>query len=371
MEKIRFIHTADIHLDKSFTGQSLSLEVARRKREAIRKSFARVVEAAKPTDALIVAGDLFEKTPRPDTVNFTIALLGSIAPTPVYITPGNHDPYSARSPYAAEDWPENVHIFTHSEPELLEHPSGRFRIMGFAHTAEDMTRNVVGAITPPPPGSPVILIAHVSILDAPETMDEPNAPCKSDDFRGKNFSYAALGHYHHQIRMLEDPPAWYPGAPEPTKFKEIDRDGFLEVTLDDSGVEVTCHRVAAIPYKRVEVDCTDAISSTDIAIKIEEHAAEAITQVRLVGQVSPEVDIDTDELTILTADKFINLAILNETHFARDYEQIARQPTSAGEFVRELSMRMETASDEGERRALEFAREYGLRALEGRELRIL
>jgi len=358
-------------LDQSFTGQGLSLEVARRKREAIRKSFTRVVQAAKGTDALIVAGDLFEKKPRPDTVNFTIDLLGSIAPTPVYITPGNHDPYNARSPYAAENWPENVHIFTESEPALVEHPSGRFRIMGFAHTMEDMTRNVIASIAPAPPGPPVVLVAHVAVLDSPEEMDEPNAPCKIADFRGKNISYAALGHFHHSIRMLDDPPGWYPGTPEPIKFKEIDRDGFLEVTMDDSGVEVERHRVASIPYKRVEVDCTDAKSSTDIALRIEEHAAQAITQVTLTGRVSPDVDVDVDELAILTGDKFVELVILNRTRFARDYEQIARQPTSAGEFVRELSGRIETASDEKDKRMLELAMEYGLRALEGRELRLL
>jgi len=371
LEQIRFIHTADIHLDKNFKGQNLTIEVARRKREAIRRSFEKVVEAARSADALIIAGDLFEGTPRADTVNFVIELLGSIAPVPVYITPGNHDPYTTGSPYATKDWPENVYIFKESKPEIIDHPNGGFRIMGFAYTAEEMSQNIIADIPPAPSDLPLILIAHAEVVDNPDSGIFKYAPCSEKDLQDKNITYVALGHYHFQEQVVKSPPAWLPGAPEQTKFDEIDRDGFLEVTIDDSGVNVIPHKVALIPYKIVEVDCADATSSTDVAKRIEAHAAEAITRITLTGTIPGDLDIDIVELTALTAEKFASLEILNKTHFARDYASLASQPTSAGKFVRELTARIDESSDEKKKRMLETAMEYGLRALEGKELRLL
>ena len=39
---------------------------------------------------------------------------------PVFIAPGNHDPYVRTSPYMESDWPDNVHIFSTEDLQKVE-----------------------------------------------------------------------------------------------------------------------------------------------------------------------------------------------------------------------------------------------------------
>jgi len=370
LDPIRLVHTGDVHLDMSFAGQSLEPAVARRKRQAIRRALELVVESAREADALLIAGDLFEHhVVRPDTVRFCIALFGSIAPTPVYITPGNHDLYNTSSPYAREQWPENVFIFSDAQPSLVDHPSGKLRVMGFAHTTADMTRHVLAEIEAPPDGPPTVLVAHAAAVDGLPDNKEPYAPFVKEDIAGKRFAYVALGHYHTQRAVLEaDPPAWYCGEPESLGCRETDAHGYLEVVLTSSGVEIHPKKACQLPYVRFTVNCEGAASSSDVIEQIKAHAAEAIAEVTLVGAVSPDVEISADDLSLFAGESFVNLVVRDHTTVARDYEALAREPTAAGEFVAEMLSRIASAGEE-EKGMLREALSYGLNALEGRELR--
>ena len=41
----------------------------------------------------------------------------------MFIAPGNHDPYTSKSLYAALDWPDNVRIFSTEELRRVEFPA--------------------------------------------------------------------------------------------------------------------------------------------------------------------------------------------------------------------------------------------------------
>jgi len=369
MDTLRLIHTADIHLDRSFAGQSLAAPVATQKREALRKAFAKVVEDARDADALLIAGDLFDADPAPDTVRFVVDQLAAIAPTPVYITPGNHELWSPSSPFARQQWHSNVYIFTEATPRAIEDPSGKFRVVGFAYTAGDMTRNILAGVEAPREGPPAILLAHTQVMEGGEKLCGPYAPCSREDLAGKNFAYIALGHAHRQFEVLGDPPAWYPGSPEPLGYRS--EDGYLVVTISDSGVHVEAKHVASMPYRRFEVACGNAASSSDIVAAIETLADSVLAEVTLTGRVSPTLTVEVEQLQQLTGDKFTNLVIRDRTAVARDYDALAAEPTAAGEFVTEMLARIAASGGEAERKKLEDALEYGIRALEGEDLRVL
>jgi len=114
MRPVRFIHTADIHLDTSFSGSGFPSRIGVRKREAIRGTFRRILEEARalPVDFVLIAGDLFEsERVTPDTFEFVRRQLEGLGAIRVFISPGNHDPCSRGSLYREESWPSNVHIF--------------------------------------------------------------------------------------------------------------------------------------------------------------------------------------------------------------------------------------------------------------------
>ena len=132
---MKLVHTADIHMDASFAGLAMPSSFGNRRRQSLRDVFHTIVERAGdwPADALLIAGDLFEHTRvSRDTLSFIVAEFQAIHHVPVFIAPGNHDPYQSDSPYAMESWPDNVHIFT--EPAWRCHSvlEGRLAVHGFA-----------------------------------------------------------------------------------------------------------------------------------------------------------------------------------------------------------------------------------------------
>ena len=73
-------------------------------------------------DLVLLAGDLFDSdTTYRETLEALSEALGAMQAR-VFIAPGNHDPYSAKSPYATLSWPENVHVFTSKTVERVELP---------------------------------------------------------------------------------------------------------------------------------------------------------------------------------------------------------------------------------------------------------
>src|SRR5215470_5683928 len=103
---------ADVHLDQAFAWAGP--DVGRRLRQAIRDALPNAVRAAAEdgVDAFCVAGDLFEDDHyAPDTPEFLRGLFADLAPTPVLLAPGNHDPAVPASPYATVEWTPNVHVF--------------------------------------------------------------------------------------------------------------------------------------------------------------------------------------------------------------------------------------------------------------------
>src|SRR5712691_2003748 len=113
----RILHFADLHLDRSYAGLAMASSEAAKRRDELRAALRRIVDLARQmdVDAVTVGGDLYEHDRRnPDTANFIADQFRRLAPKPVLIAPGNHDPYMPDSHYRRMEWPDNVHIFAPS-----------------------------------------------------------------------------------------------------------------------------------------------------------------------------------------------------------------------------------------------------------------
>ena len=108
---VRILHAADLHLDSPFEALS-GAQAAQRRRE--QRSLLRALpELAQAHGAQIIllAGDLLDSaSPYPETAKALAETFAGCA-SEVFLTPGNHDYYSAGAPYARLTFPENVHIF--------------------------------------------------------------------------------------------------------------------------------------------------------------------------------------------------------------------------------------------------------------------
>ena len=117
--EIKIAHCADLHIGSSSNTSE------------ILKSFYNLIEICTNPDIniLLISGDLFDSLDvSQDDLNIVKNELKNIK-IPVYISPGNHDPYISNTIHDTE-WPENVHIFKSSKINFFEIPEHETRIYG-------------------------------------------------------------------------------------------------------------------------------------------------------------------------------------------------------------------------------------------------
>ena len=132
---LTFLHAADFHLDSPF--HALPPEQAAERRQEQRQLLTRLADTARQAqvDLVFLAGDLFDgQRARPETVQALYQVLEELE-AEVFLSPGNHDPYSPTSPYGKFPWPDHVHIFTQAAPARVEVPQLGAVVYGSAFTS--------------------------------------------------------------------------------------------------------------------------------------------------------------------------------------------------------------------------------------------
>lgn len=131
----KILHLADLHLDAPFRDLSGSRGTAKARREGLRSTLKYALEMARArqVDAVTIGGDLYEaENISADTAQFLRQQFAAMAPLPIIIAPGNHDPYTHNSPYAYVSWSPNVEIFR--APTLTPLTlAGDLQLWGAAH----------------------------------------------------------------------------------------------------------------------------------------------------------------------------------------------------------------------------------------------
>ena len=115
---MKFVHIADVHLDRPFVNLSDKDSLGDIKRLEQRNIFKKVIEYIKENNIpyLFISGDLYEhEYIKRTTIEYINKLFSEIPETKIYITPGNHDPYLKNSFYNKFIWNNNVKIFNSIE----------------------------------------------------------------------------------------------------------------------------------------------------------------------------------------------------------------------------------------------------------------
>jgi DNA repair protein SbcD/Mre11 len=380
MTAVRFLHTADVHLDTSFSGSSLPSAIGAKKREAIRAAFRGMIEDARNSgvDFVLISGDLFEHDRvTPDTVAFLQGQFESLAGTRVFIAPGNHDPYLSGSPYREEPWPANVHIFREQEFRSVEIEALGLRITGFGFCRTHVPDHYFEKLPVLGRDFRNIVIAHGSDVTRVPFGKSEHGPFRIEEIAGKNVDYCALGHYHQQRRVdnpVDGMVAWYPGIPEERAWDEEGSCGYLIGEIGTDGVRIESRTCNRYPLKTVTVAC-DGFSSREqildqvLRLRGEVFDARTILRVRLSGWVDPKLDLSFRDLSDRLSQEALYVVWEDQTEVTFDFQGLAQEKTLTGNFVKVLNEQISRAGAE-RRPVLERARLYGLQALLGREVQI-
>lgn len=226
---IKILHSADWHLDSPLMHRSH--EQAVQLRAALHRIPEQIAALCRKhsCDLMLLSGDLFDGPYAADTLRAVRNALEEVA-IPVFISPGNHDFIGFDSPWLAESWPQNVHIFTHPVIEAKEATTLDCTVIGAGYTGMDCP-GLLGDYTPRHTTRYSVGVLHGD----PTQVTSPYCPITTEQVKRSGLDYLALGHIHKadSFRAGHTLCAW-PGCPQGRGYDETGEKGALLVTLDET-----------------------------------------------------------------------------------------------------------------------------------------
>lgn len=305
MSSIRFIHAADIHLGRPFSGLGRSSpELGDLFRGAHYHAWDTIVKTAVDlrVDFVTLGGDVFDSATA--GVRARVAFRNGVqqlhdASIPVFMALGNHDPL-ATFPKSLQELP-GLHIFGH-EPEgivpgAVEQTQG-VMLYGTSFPRSSVGENLVVGFHRDPGLDLAIGVVHANVSGIGGHRDY--APCTLDDLKETGMDVWCLGHVHAPMVLCHSPLIIYPGTPQGAQINENGPHGCYLVTVNDSAEsEARFISTAPVWWVSTEVDVTESLSAEDVLDAIETESsrlcdedrppAAIVARISLTGSTSREI----------------------------------------------------------------------------------
>ena len=350
---MKILHSADWHLGAAMTN------LDPRARELIRGILLQIpglmaeLCRREGCDLVLLAGDLLEKTADRDAVEALKRGLEECG-VPVFIAPGNHDPYRPDSPWVREIWPENVRIFTQQAVQSVVLPDLDCRIYGAAFT-KPYADGILEGFRANCDERYAIGIFHG---DASQP-DSPYCPITTLQVQESGLDYLAMGHIHKGGQFCAGSTlcAW-PGCPMGRGYDETGEKGALIVTLEGSAES----RFVPLGLPRFyDKSCTtDALPSV-----LPPSPTIDFYRITLTGESGP---VDMEELSRRFS-YIPNLEFRDRTVATLDIWGSAGQDTLEGLYFSLLHSAMEQQDEKTARQVLLAAR-ISRQILNGQEVQL-
>ncbi len=363
MGKLRILHAADLHLDSPF--QALSAAKATVRRAEQRELLGRLCELAaiEQVDMVLLSGDLLDSSsPYTETARELVRLLGGIS-APVFISPGNHDFYSHRSPYARIKFPANVHIFTENRMGCFELPTLGAKVFGAAFTDIESPGLLCGFHAKKDSGIANIMCIHGELCSGEGRYN----PVTEKEIADSGMDYVALGHTHRASGLKKTGNAFYswPGCPEGRGFDECGNRYVNIVELEDGNCTLRQVSIAGRKYEVLKLDISNCDALTALHNVLPYDSVRDIYRIIFTGETDCAPDLK--KLHSNFSELFFELQLRDETRLRRDLWENAGEDTLRGLFLAKLKVRYDRCTDNIERSKIEQAARWGLAALDNME----
>ena len=360
---MKIIHTADLHLDSPF--EALSPEKARQRRSEQRALLAAIADLARTesADLVLLAGDLLDsENSYYETGEELVNALRSID-APVVISPGNHDYYCGRSPYARLKFPQNVYVFRHSGIECIDFSKRGFRVFGAAFTDRYSAPLLDGFSVDKKHNIVDIMCIHG---DAGNENSNYN-PISIEQISKSNVDYFALGHVHSASGLQKSGNTYYsyPGCPEGRGFDETGVKSVNIISIDKSGTKLVTVNVAKRKYEKLVIDVSGMSPLYAIKMALPDKTVSDVYSIVLKG--TADEDIDVVKLHDALEPYFFALKIKDETRQAVDIWSCSGNDTLRGLFISKLKQMYDASENEEDRKLIEQSARWGIAALDNSE----
>jgi exonuclease SbcD len=361
-----------VHLDAAFAGDDARFG-ARRRRQ-LREAFERALHLARDrkADALCVAGDLYEDAyAGKDTAEYLRRCFAEIAPTRVFLAPGNHDPFAPTSVYGQmHPLPSNVTLFDERSfrPERL---ADGITLWGMGQTSALDHARALGGFTCTGSGTHLLLF-HGSDQEHMPPGKETIAPFSDVEISRAGAAHAMVGHFHGKLQGAHYA---YPGSPEPLNINQDGEHTASIITVADGAVNVGFEALNATRYVVADLDVSPYADSAGLEVAIKGRLASVVTapgsifcRLRLVGAAAPSLDPDLQALRAEIREAYPGSDLVAD-FAAFDLDAIEHEGnTVRAAFVRETRTRIAAASSTAEREELATALKLGLLAFARKRL---
>ncbi len=402
---LKMIHASDFHLDGCYQGISPQKATIRRQEQKELLDNFRDIVLEKEVDLVLLAGDLFQgNNVYPETIDALIGCLGSL-PCWVFITPGEHDYFWEKSPYAIWQWPKNVYIFKDEKTKAVTPPpvegKPRVTIYGNAYVSPVRDSSPLERFTPPQNWSGYhIMLSHGAVEESkkaleaptlsPDPMEDPDslaqevanreeaeekpqsAPILLSEIAQSSVHYLALGGQHSRTSPKRAGRTYYTyaGAAQGQNFEELEGKGVLYLELEITGeATLSFLPLSARQYHAVAVDITGQETLLEnlrkgLAGRYPDRARD-IFRVILTGEaMGPNVQSLKEGLQ----DDFFGLEILDKSTLPSKIWDKKEEETLTGLFLQEMALvSPEIMGDKMDKETYQLALRLGLAALENRE----
>jgi DNA repair exonuclease SbcCD nuclease subunit len=353
------VQFGDLHLDSVF--ESSSPEKAAARRKASRQLLYDTVKYASDVNADIIlcTGDLFDtNAPYYETLRSAADAFSRVK-IPVFISPGNHDPYRKDSPYSSS-WSENVHVFKEPHPREIVLEKLGVRITGIVNTEQNQASRPLIDYTVKKDGLINILITHGDCVSGESKY--LNIP--PEDILKSGFDYIALGHIHiHSVKKIGNTTLVQNGSMEGRGYDEPGEKGLVYAEISGTGVEVKLVPLGGTRCAHVTVDIS-GLSTDEIIKNIRTHCPHTPSRTILKVELTGLGSIGRDELYSALSD-FESVKLVDNTFtFGIDEDSVDKN-SMKGLFIKNI--REMCAADAQKKEIYEKALIFGIAALENRE----
>lgn len=294
---LRLIHSADWQLGARFSQfSSASGHLRAARLSTLRRTLALAVE--READAFLIAGDLFEDNQVDEAlVVAAMELFGAHPALPIYILPGNHDPFTGPDSIwqrkAFLNAPANVRVFR--EAGVADLGGGAYLVASPLHqklSTTDPSLKLVELAAGLPADAIKVGITHGAL--AIEAKHQPNDfPIALNAASRAGLDYLAIGHWHNWLPDTDGGRIVMPGTPEPDRFAN-DASGhvaLVEIAGRGQSPRVRALPVATLAWRAHEFDfAAPEASRAGLAATLDQlapGAASTVLRVTLAGVASP------------------------------------------------------------------------------------
>ena len=366
MRTVKILHCADIHIGaaESFLGV---LRENRRYETLI--TFERIIDIAKEenVELIAIAGDLFDSNNIEQ--RFIDAVMNKIreaAPIKVVFAAGNHDPLNAQSPFLKEELPQNLYILGTKDEEITFE---ELKLKVYGRSFESAFLKGEEAFSLPTNNDYINLLVQHGELKS-DLNSEYNA-ITPKFVKNSGMDYIALGHVHKRsdIGKIDNTYFAYCGCPEGQGFDELQEKGVYIGQIGKGKCDLQFVSVSKRQHILEKIDISEISGAVEISAEIinalkekyGEDYSQNLYKIELIGSVSEDNEINTEEILSRISNELYFVKIKNKTEIKIDLEALKNEASLRGIFVKKMLERTENAPED-EKELYRKALKLGLKA---------